>query len=508
MTTQANVSSRTQPYPGSVKVRSLIAGGLLLLALFLLLFAPVVGVRPAEALGRWLRDPLQVLTASLATGGAVLCLLRWRVVRDAQALYIGLAMALYGTGTLGADVYPGTDGSGIAASVLAALRPVSLLVVIALLGHALLVPLAGTGSNVARAVLVTLVTSTALTTLLHASPAPSLGDAVPGLLLFGLGVTYAALGVQEGRHLFAWTGVMLVGLALAELAMTVPALASSASSLDALYPAALMLGVLGSYRDVQQTFAAQRHQMLASQVTALQAQALARDLRAAQEERAHEASSALLAIEGATGTLEHYRDLLDGDAREAVAAAAQAEIARLRTLLDDTPMAQRLAPFSVADTLAPIVVCANTGGMRIRCAVASDLYGWGSAAHTAQVVQQLLVNADRHAPGSPVEITSERHGESIVVRVADRGPGVARHLRERIFERGHHSMASAQVGGRGFGLAIARQLMDSQGGALWHEDRPGGGACFTLRLPAERGEGAAGEHSSPLMMDAPSSALR
>ncbi|MGH8902378.1 MAG: sensor histidine kinase [Egibacteraceae bacterium] len=488
MTTYATASSREQPvHPSSVEVRSLITGGLLLLVLFLLLFAPVVGVRPDEVLGWWLRDSLQGLTASLAAVVGVVCLLRWRVASDAQARYIGLAMALYGAGTLGTiDVDQLLSGGGTTAGTLATLQQISRLVVIALLGHALLVPGVGGWWNAVRTVLVTLMTSIALTTLLHASPAPSLGDALPGLLLFGLGITYVVLGVHDGRHLFAWTGVMLVGLALAELAMTMPVLVSSMFPLEALCSAALLLGVLGSYRDVQQAFATQRHRMLASHVTALEAEALACGLRTAQEERAHEASSALLAIEGATKTLARYRDLVDGDTRKTLAAALQAEIIRLRTLLDHAPTAQRPTSFAVGEALSSVVVCANAGGMLVACAIAPDLHAWGSAPYTAQAVQQLLVNADRHAPGSPVEITAECDGDSVVVRVADRGPGVARHLCERIFERGHRSAASSRIGGRGFGLAIARQLIDGQGGALWYEDRPGGGACFTLRLPAKR----------------------
>ncbi|MGH8909621.1 MAG: hypothetical protein ACRD0K_24805 [Egibacteraceae bacterium] len=44
----------------------------------------------------WLGDPLKELTVGLAAVVAALCLLRWRVASDAQALLIGLAMALYG----------------------------------------------------------------------------------------------------------------------------------------------------------------------------------------------------------------------------------------------------------------------------------------------------------------------------------------------------------------------------------------------------------------------------
>ncbi len=292
---------------------------------------------------------------------------------------------------------------------------------IALLGHALLTAPANTWRHVTRTLLLTLVPLAGLAVALRFSAAPILEDALPGVLLFGLGVTYAALGILQARHLFAWTGVMLVGLAFAELAAAVPALASSLSPLNVLCPVALLLGGLGGYRDVQQVFAARRQRMLASRATGLTAQVMARDLRTAQEERAHEASSELLAIEGATGTLERCRDLLDGDTRQALAGALQAEIGRLRALLDQAPIAARPASFSVAGALDPVVICANASGMRVRCAVAADLRAWGSAAHLTRVVQQSLLNADRHAPGSGVRITAERDGGSVLVRVADGG---------------------------------------------------------------------------------------
>jgi hypothetical protein len=261
--TYVDVNGSDQPHPGAIEARSLIAGGLPLIALFLLLFIPVGGAWPGEVVGRLLRAPLQELTAVLAAIVAVLCLLRWRVTSDTQALHIGLAMTLYGAALATTSI-----------EQFAALQPASRLVVIALLGHALLMSPTAAWPSVARTLLLTLIPLVALSMLLRTSQAPGLSDALPGILFFGLGVTYAALGIQEGRHLFAWSGVMLVGLAVAELAATVPALTRSLSPLDALCPAALLLGGLGGYRDVQQAFAAQRQRMLASQATALEAQTL------------------------------------------------------------------------------------------------------------------------------------------------------------------------------------------------------------------------------------------
>ena len=60
----------------------------------------------------------------------------------------------------------------------------------------------------------------------------------------------------------------------------------------------------------------------------------------------------------------------------------------------------------------------------------------------------------------------------MTLSVADRGPGVTPAQRSALFERGTRS---AETGGAGLGLFVARRLMAEQGGALWFEPRPGGG---------------------------------
>lgn len=103
-----------------------------------------------------------------------------------------------------------------------------------------------------------------------------------------------------------------------------------------------------------------------------------------------------------------------------------------------------------------------------------------------QIIDNLLDNALRHAPeGSQVDVVVQKHeSQTLKVGVMDRGPGVADDAWEEIFLRFRRLQEARDrdSGGAGLGLAIARQLAERQGGRLWGEPRPGGGACFWLQL--------------------------
>lgn len=108
----------------------------------------------------------------------------------------------------------------------------------------------------------------------------------------------------------------------------------------------------------------------------------------------------------------------------------------------------------------------------------------------SQVIGNLLSNALRYVPaGGAVAVAVARAGTTVTLTVADTGPGVPAadlpHLFDR-FWRGEKSRARAS-GGAGLGLAIARQLVEAQGGAITAANRPAGGLVITLTLPAHTG---------------------
>jgi two-component system sensor histidine kinase KdpD len=105
------------------------------------------------------------------------------------------------------------------------------------------------------------------------------------------------------------------------------------------------------------------------------------------------------------------------------------------------------------------------------------------AGQIRRVLANVLDNALRVSPpGAPVHVSAETHGDEVLVRIADRGPGLDPAELERVFEPFHRGAASGAYRGTGLGLAIARGFAEANGARLWAE-RPASGAVMVLALP-------------------------
>ena len=101
-----------------------------------------------------------------------------------------------------------------------------------------------------------------------------------------------------------------------------------------------------------------------------------------------------------------------------------------------------------------------------------------------QILVNLIDNASKHGRDE-VRVEALARNGAVVLRVLDRGPGVPAEERERIFDpftRG----ANATSGGSGLGLALVRHYARAHHGHVEVSDREGGGAVFSLVLPAQR----------------------
>jgi two-component system phosphate regulon sensor histidine kinase PhoR len=101
------------------------------------------------------------------------------------------------------------------------------------------------------------------------------------------------------------------------------------------------------------------------------------------------------------------------------------------------------------------------------------------------ILINLIENAVKYSePGTLITLGVERQGNQVVFWVRDQGIGIpAGHL-EHIFERFYRVNGEGRrAPGTGLGLAICKRIVETHGGRIWVESRPGRGSCFYFSLP-------------------------
>ncbi|MDR1041259.1 MAG: HAMP domain-containing histidine kinase [Deltaproteobacteria bacterium] len=118
-------------------------------------------------------------------------------------------------------------------------------------------------------------------------------------------------------------------------------------------------------------------------------------------------------------------------------------------------------------------------GNSLACEIEPGLAVRGVADFLAQVMANLLSNANAHTENGTVSTRAARKGGEIVVSVSDTGSGVNPALLDRVFERG------VTDGGTGLGLHLCKSIVESHGGRIWVESEPGRGTTASFALPAD-----------------------
>ncbi|MFN3374448.1 MAG: sensor histidine kinase, partial [Chloroflexus sp.] len=160
-----------------------------------------------------------------------------------------------------------------------------------------------------------------------------------------------------------------------------------------------------------------------------------------------------------------------------------------------------------AITLAPVVEAAlrplraafHARGVQVMLALPDDLPLVIADRELLQhVLGQLLDNARRYVPQGRVIVSAGVEAHDIWLAVSDTGPGIPEDVIGRLFTRFQRvdGNNSTQRGG-GLGLAIARQLIELQGGTIAVTSIPGQGSTFTIRLRCakEQSRAVAGQPS-------------
>jgi signal transduction histidine kinase len=115
---------------------------------------------------------------------------------------------------------------------------------------------------------------------------------------------------------------------------------------------------------------------------------------------------------------------------------------------------------------------------------------WGDRVMVAAVLDNLLSNAIKYSPpGKQVLIEVRGDKDGVVCSVQDQGPGLSRDDQAKLFQRGARltPRPTAGEGSIGYGLAVAKELVEQLGGKIWCRSTLGQGADFSFRLPEAQG---------------------
>jgi signal transduction histidine kinase len=123
--------------------------------------------------------------------------------------------------------------------------------------------------------------------------------------------------------------------------------------------------------------------------------------------------------------------------------------------------------------------------LRVESEVESP-FVWADRVALAVVLDNLLSNAIKFSqPGTEVRVRVYSDPNGIVCAVHDQGPGLTPEDQVRLFQRGVRlsNIPTAGEPSTGFGLAVAKDLVDGIGGEIWCESSPGQGSTFSFRVP-------------------------
>ena len=174
-------------------------------------------------------------------------------------------------------------------------------------------------------------------------------------------------------------------------------------------------------------------------------------------------------IEGTAEGAERTRDIVDGLKR------FSATDRNLRETMDLVPVVERAVHW---------VSKAAPNSFSVEIDLPAELMVVGSAGQLQQVMMNLVQNACDATAGQPkarLVVSTAVEGDSVRLRFADNGPGIAPENLPRVFDP---FFTTKPVGkGTGLGLAISYGIVEQHGGRIEAANAPEGGAVFTVVLP-------------------------
>jgi len=164
-------------------------------------------------------------------------------------------------------------------------------------------------------------------------------------------------------------------------------------------------------------------------------------------------------------------------------------VTRVRSLSRGEPVEARAFDFNAA--VLDVVVLSNDEMARHRIELALDLApelppAFADPVQVQQVIGNLVLNAIEAMATKPgkahrLRMASSLKENRIILTVTDTGTGIPKAIEAHLFD----AFWTTKPDGIGVGLSISRTMIEANGGQIWAESAPGGGAVFSISVPVE-----------------------
>jgi signal transduction histidine kinase len=207
----------------------------------------------------------------------------------------------------------------------------------------------------------------------------------------------------------------------------------------------------------------------------------------------HELRTPLTSIIGSLDTVARPELTPETEAARNLLLTARRQAGRLQRLIEDLLIVSRLERNAVPIQLEPVRLLPFLTEVVTTVQIAdltidvqpTELAVMADPDHLNRILLNVLENASKYAPGSPVEVVAQARGSNVDVAIIDHGSGIPADQRDRVFQRFTQIEGSATRtrGGTGLGLSIVRGLAEVMKGNVELLETPGGGATFSVTLP-------------------------
>jgi two-component system, OmpR family, sensor histidine kinase KdpD len=207
----------------------------------------------------------------------------------------------------------------------------------------------------------------------------------------------------------------------------------------------------------------------------------------------HDLRTPLASIKASVSTLRQTDVVWTEADEEALLATIEDGADRLDALIGNLLDMSRLATGSLqpflrptsVEEVAPAALLGLAPASSVRMAVPDDLpLVRTDPVLLERVLANLFANALAHSPaGRPPELHAYPAGDTVLLEVADHGPGVLDEFKQRMFEPFERLGERASGTGVGLGLAVAKGFLAAMGGSIVATDTPGGGLTVQVILP-------------------------